>query len=109
MGTEPVITLGAAADEVAVDAGGSAVNGEHRRQELTSVSTATSQDTGRANAASREDGTHPKVRPSHSPMHRQCSPEKTNGRLRLLSKPPNMYICAARSDCTTRMLYKLIK
>ena len=62
MGTEPVITLGAAADEVAVDAGGSAVKGEHHRQELTFVTTATSQDIGRVNAASRESGTHPKVR-----------------------------------------------
>ena len=62
MGTEPAITLGAAVDEVAVDAGGSAVNGEHHRPELTFVTTATSQDTGRANAASRENGIHPKVR-----------------------------------------------
>ena len=33
----------AVAGEVAVDAGGSAANGEHHRQERTSVSTATSQ------------------------------------------------------------------
>ena len=61
-GTELATTLGAAADEVAVDAEGSAVNGEHRRWELTFVSTATSQDTGHVNVVSRGNGIHLTVR-----------------------------------------------